>query len=164
MTDADLHETDFVAWTERQAALLRTPVTERCSLALDWENLAEEIESLGRTYRRALANHVCKAIEYLLKLQYLPASEARKVWIAALDRERSEMEACLEDEPGLRPRLPEIIAKETRRAVRHVVHELTLQGNDAAVTHVKMHRRFTEERVVSDWFPPDRGDNDAAAA
>ena len=163
MTAGDLHETDFVAWTERQAALLRTPVTERCSLALDWESLAEEIESLGRSYRRALANHVRKAIEYLLKLQYAPANESRAAWIAGLDRERSEIEACLEDEPGLHPRLPEIIAKETRRAVRHVIHELALQGDDAAAAHVKMHRRFTEELVVSDWFPPSPGETDAAA-
>jgi len=154
MTDAELHETDFVAWTERQAKLLRTPATERCPLALDWENLAEEIESLGRTYRRALANHVLKAIEYLLKLQYASTTESRTAWIAALDRERSEIEACLEDEPGLRPHLPEIIAKESRRAVRHVMHELTLLGDTAAAAHVKTHRRFTEEHVVSDWFPP----------
>ena len=154
MPDANLYETDFIAWTERQATLLRTPVTERCALALDWENLAEEIESLGRSYRRALANHVRKAIEYLLKLQAVPAHELRAAWIAALDRERSEIEAGLEDEPGLRPRLPEIIAKETRRAVRHVVHEFVLAGNEAAAAHVKMHRRFTEEHVVSDWFPP----------
>lgn len=154
MTATNLYETDFIAWTERQATLLRTPVTERGSLALDWENLAEEIESLGQSYRRALANHVRKAIEYLLKLQSQPASELRTAWIAGLDRERSEIEASLEDEPGLRSRLPEIIAKETRRAVRHVVHELALQGDEAAVAHAKMHRRFTEEHVVSDWFPP----------
>ena len=163
MTSADLHETDFVAWTERQAALLRTPVTERGSLALDWENLADEIESLGRTYRRALANHIRKAIECLLKLQYASASDSRAAWIAALDRERSEIEAGLEDEPGLRPRLPEIIAKETRRAVRHVMHELVLQGDEAAAARVKLHRRFTEEHVVSDWFPPAHAETGAAA-
>jgi len=102
MTDTNLYETDFVAWTERQATLLRTPVTERCSLALDWENLAEEIETLGRTYRRSLANHVRNVIEYLLKLQYAPANTSRAAWIAALDRERSQIEAGLEDEPGRR--------------------------------------------------------------
>ena len=150
----DLYETDFIAWTERQAALLRSPVSERGPLALDWENLAEEIESLGRTYRRALANHVRKAIEVLLKLQYAGAAETRAAWIAALDRERSEIEASLDDEPGLRPQLPDIIARETRRAVRHVVHELTSQGDAAAAARVKTHRRFTEENVVSDWFPP----------
>ncbi len=154
MTGTNLYETDFIAWTERQATLLRTPATERGSLALDWENLAEEIESLGRSYRRALANHVRKSIEYLLKLQYAAANEARAAWTAGLDRERAEIEACLEDEPGLRPRLPEIVAKETRRAVRHVVHELVQQGDEAAAAHVKTHRRFTEEHVVSDWFPP----------
>ena len=35
MTATNLYETDFIAWTERQATLLRTPISERCSLALD---------------------------------------------------------------------------------------------------------------------------------
>ena len=108
MTAGDLHETDFVAWTERQARL-RTAATERCPLGCDWESLAKEIESIGQSYRRALANHARKVIECLLKLQHAPANESHAAWIAAIDRERSEIQAYLEDEPGLRPRLPEII-------------------------------------------------------
>jgi hypothetical protein len=37
MPSTNLYETDFIAWTERQATLLRTPVTERGSLVLDWK-------------------------------------------------------------------------------------------------------------------------------
>ena len=48
-----LYDEDFVRWTEEQAAALRRakslrPAGSRGSnLPLDWENLAEEIESLG---------------------------------------------------------------------------------------------------------------------
>ena len=34
------------------------------------------------------------------------------------------------------------------------MREFVLQGTDAAAAHVKMHRRFAEENVVSDCFPP----------
>ena len=55
-TDADeeangqrdmLYDQDFVLWTVQQAAALRRAKTS--NLPLDWENLAEEIESLGRS-------------------------------------------------------------------------------------------------------------------
>jgi hypothetical protein len=55
-----LYDQDFVRWTEEQAAALRRakslpPAAPRGSnLLLDWENLAEEIESLGKSDRREL--------------------------------------------------------------------------------------------------------------
>ena len=45
------YETDFVAWPERQAELLRTRRAELESLGLDVDNLVDEIESLWRTVR-----------------------------------------------------------------------------------------------------------------
>ena len=44
-TKPDLYNHDFYAWTQQQAALLRDEKTQ----ALDYANLAEEIESLGRS-------------------------------------------------------------------------------------------------------------------
>jgi hypothetical protein len=44
---ARLYEEDFVRWTEQQSTALRKAAGFRTNLPLDWENLAEEIESLG---------------------------------------------------------------------------------------------------------------------
>ena len=55
-----LYDEDFVRWTEEQAAALRRArslaarSTGRSNLRLDWENLAEKIESLGKSDRREL--------------------------------------------------------------------------------------------------------------
>jgi Domain of unknown function DUF29 len=46
-----LYDRDVVLWTEEQAAALRA--LRDSNLLLDWENLAEEIESLGKSDRRA---------------------------------------------------------------------------------------------------------------
>ena len=49
MTTPD-YDTDFYAWTQTQATALRA----KESKTLDWDHLAEEIESLGRSDRRAI--------------------------------------------------------------------------------------------------------------
>jgi hypothetical protein len=50
----NLYEIDFHAWTREQAEILRAQQWER----LDLENLAEEIESLGRQQRQELRNRL----------------------------------------------------------------------------------------------------------
>ena len=48
---AQLYEKDFVRWTEQQATALRDAASLSTNLPLDWENLAEEIDSLGRSLK-----------------------------------------------------------------------------------------------------------------
>ena len=47
-TDAAYDE-DFYAWTQNQAQALRRAGAERNNAPVDWENVAEEIESMGRS-------------------------------------------------------------------------------------------------------------------
>ena len=46
-----LYERDFFLWTQQQAEALRKAAREGSNLPLDWENLAEETESLGRSFK-----------------------------------------------------------------------------------------------------------------
>ena len=45
---AELYERDYYTWTQEQARALRDRRTE----AVDWTNVAEEIEDLGKSERR----------------------------------------------------------------------------------------------------------------
>src|SRR5438128_176130 len=54
-----LYEQDFVLWTEAQAKALREAAVGG-NTPLDWENLAEEIESLGRSERRELRSRITR--------------------------------------------------------------------------------------------------------
>jgi predicted YcjX-like family ATPase len=74
----NLYDEDFVRWTEEQAAALRQ--AKRSNLPLDWENLAEEIESLGRSDRRELRLQITRILRHLLKLEASPAAEPRAGW------------------------------------------------------------------------------------
>jgi hypothetical protein len=72
-----LYECDFFAWTQQQAELLRHAAARKPTSELDLRNLAEEIESLGKRDRRALASHIARIAEHLLKLHHSRAEEPR---------------------------------------------------------------------------------------
>ncbi len=63
------YDTDLLLWSERQAALLRRAAAgERVNDQVDWENVAEEIESLGKSDRRELTNRIRTILTHLIKL------------------------------------------------------------------------------------------------
>jgi uncharacterized protein DUF29 len=72
---SSVYEQDFVRWAETQAETLRRAAEDGSNLPLDWYNLAEEIESLGRSQRRELRSRLATIIEHLLKLQFSSAVE-----------------------------------------------------------------------------------------
>ena len=102
---APLYDRDFFEWTQRQAGALREVAAGKAA-ALDWENLAEEIESLGKSQRRELASRLMTIVEHLAKLEYSPASEPRPGWEASVSRERDEIERLLEDSPASAVKFP----------------------------------------------------------
>jgi hypothetical protein len=104
-----LYEEDFVLWAEEQAIELRRAADSGFNLRLDWGNLAEEIESLGRSQRRELKSRVANLTEHLLKLDLSSAVEPRAGWIETVERERREIEFLLEDSPSLRGEVAAIV-------------------------------------------------------
>jgi len=99
---AQLYEEDFVRWTEQQSSALRDAARVDTNLPLDWENLAEEIESLGRSQRHELRSRLAVILEHLMKLEYSPAIDPRTGWIDTIGRERLNVEDLLQDSPSLR--------------------------------------------------------------
>ena len=81
---SSLYDEDFLRWTEEQAAGLRRAKVS--NLPLDWENLAEEIESLGKSQRRELGAQIRRILHHLLKLEVSPAEEPRAGWRASVRR------------------------------------------------------------------------------
>jgi Domain of unknown function DUF29 len=75
MTTPD-YDTDFYAWTQAQAAALRA----KESKTLDWDHLAEEIESLGQRDRDAIESQLVRLLLHLLKLTSDPATRPRRGW------------------------------------------------------------------------------------
>jgi hypothetical protein len=78
------YDTDVVAWANEQAALLRAGKFS----ALDIEHIADEIESVGRSEQRDLADNVALLVSSVLKWHYQPGrrSSARRRVIRELRR------------------------------------------------------------------------------
>ena len=93
---AQLYQRDFVRWTEQQSTALRDVARSSTNLPLDWENIAEEIESLGRSQRHELRSRIAVILEHLLKLERSPASDPREGWMDTIGRERLNVEYLLE--------------------------------------------------------------------
>ena len=76
----ELYWDDILAWSERQAKLLRRVAAGERLNDVDWPNIIEEIESVGRSELRACASLLERAIEHLLKLHAFPAHPAAQHW------------------------------------------------------------------------------------
>ncbi len=76
-----LYETDILAWSERQADLLRRLADgERLNDTIDWENVIEEVESVGRSELHACESLLEQALIHLLKLYMAPRSRSASHW------------------------------------------------------------------------------------
>lgn len=78
MPDGPRYEDDYYAWTQYQAEVLRT--MRRTDNRLDRDNLAEEVEDLGKSERDTVRSQIVRIVVHLLKLEYSPATEPRYDW------------------------------------------------------------------------------------
>jgi signal transduction histidine kinase len=153
---ARLYEEDFIRWTEEQAAALRQAAGLATNLPLDWENLAEEIDSLGRSLRHELRSRIAVIIEHLIKLESSPATGPRRGWMETIGRERLEIEVLLDDNPSLKGEIPSLVPVETVRAARYAAQALRRHGEATPDVVTKFGAAsYTQDQVLGDWFPGD---------
>ena len=81
MDRPSLYDDDIVAWAEEQAAALRAlGARGELSNALDWENVAGEIESVGRSHIRAVEGLLIQTLAHLLKRVSAPLAPSSTHW------------------------------------------------------------------------------------
>ena len=102
---------DFYSWLMEQAAHVRGGRWE----ALDRENLAEEIESLGREQFNKLESAMRVLMMHMLKWDHQPNLRSRS-WVLSIETQRLELDNVLSDNPGLKPRIAAATARAYRRA------------------------------------------------
>jgi hypothetical protein len=102
MANATRYDDDVIAWANEQARFLREG---RIDL-LDIEHLAEEIEDVGKSEQRDLANRMAVLLAHLLKCQMQPARRGAS-WQVTIRNQRRGIARRLNETPSLRPKLQE---------------------------------------------------------
>ncbi len=157
--EASVYEQDFVRWTQEQAAALRS-IAAGGNARLDYENLIEEVESLGIALKHELGSRIATIIEHLMKLEFSPAVQAHPGSKATIERERGIIEDLLDESPSLRARVPSDIERVSTRVARLVARELQgrseMSPAEAAALQAEG-ARYDQDRVLGDWFPEQPG-------
>jgi hypothetical protein len=118
------YERDFYSWAFEQARLVREGRWE----GVDRENVAEEIESLGREQFAKLRSAVRVLLQHMLKWDHQPERRGRS-WALSIRSRRLDLEDVLEGNPGLRPRISEAIEKAYRKACVDAAQETGIDEN-----------------------------------
>lgn len=118
---ANLYESDFHAWTQQQARLLKTGKL----VHIDVEHLIEKLESMGASERNQLRNRLKILLAHLLEWQYQPAYRSRS-WSATIKEQRLSLRDLLEDNPSLKSILKARLKKAYPLAVLLAVKETNL--------------------------------------
>ncbi|MDJ0578229.1 MAG: DUF29 domain-containing protein [Xenococcaceae cyanobacterium MO_234.B1] len=100
-----LYNQDYYQWLTHTAKLLK----EKEFTKLDLENLIEEIESLGKSEKRAIKSNLIIVILHLLQWRYQPEKHSNS-WKASIREHRRRIQELLTDSPSLKNYLPEILA------------------------------------------------------
>ncbi|MBD2325702.1 DUF29 domain-containing protein [Alkalinema sp. FACHB-956] len=142
-----LYDTDYQLWLDQTVAQLKVKDFSQ----IDLENLIEEIESLGRSDKRAISSYLMRLCEHFLKLRYWESERERcfRGWKLEVANFRLQMQAILKDSPSLKNHLRDNFLLEYRNA-----RKLFLNASELEARLIPEEPEFTLEQVLDeDWLP-----------
>jgi Domain of unknown function DUF29 len=143
-----LYHRDYYGWIQHNLRAIR----ERRFKDIDWVNVAEELEDMGKSERRALRSQLARLLGHLLKWSYQP--EARRLsehsWRATIEHARVTVRELVEENPSLKPVLHELLPPAYRDALAQAVEESNLPKKTFPATCP-----WSLEEVQDDSFWPD---------
>ena len=154
----DLYRSDYYAWSQRQAAELRRLKDERANTRLDLENLAEEVESLGRSDLRRVKSQLRRIIEHLLKRQFSPAAEPRQGWRETVLEARQDIDDYLT--PSMRHEVEADLERDYAKARAKTVLAFERHGEGEAAAELPIASPYAlAELLDSEWWPAAASDH-----
>ncbi len=146
------YDCDILAWSERQSGLLRRVAAgEGVNDQIDWLNIAEEVEALGKSEKRELRSRIATILLHLIKLQASPAIEPRLGWRETVREQRDGIQILLEDSPSLGQFVAEMIAQSLNAARRKAEASLGDRAEEPKVDLAGLD--YTEDQVLGSWLP-----------
>ena len=155
-----LYDEDFYSWTIEQAEALRAAGNARLNTprVIDWEAVAEEIESMGRSQASELGSRYYRLLTHLLKWRYQPQRRSRS-WRATIVEQRTRLADLLDENPGLKPLRARAFAKAYRNA-----RELATAETGLPIETFPEASPFTLDQAISkDFWPEPEGSSTSGA-
>ncbi|MEA5511438.1 DUF29 domain-containing protein [Crocosphaera sp. UHCC 0190] len=119
------YERDYHQWSIEQAKALRELVNTHQELKhlenVDWDNIIEEIEALGRSEYNAVVSLLIRQIEHRLKIDYVPLPECRNKWKSEVVAFKKNMKRKIA--PSMKPKLQKEFSEIYQDAVEIVESE-----------------------------------------
>jgi hypothetical protein len=140
-----LYDTDFFAWSQEQAELLRTGRADEADLAV----IADEIESMGKSQRRAIVSRLAILILHLLKWERQPALRGAS-WRLGIANARDALADLFGENSSLKAQSDSLIVSAYRYARRQAAGETGLP--DAAFPSTCP---WSLETLLDEGFWPD---------
>jgi|SRR4051812_6479467 hypothetical protein len=144
------YDDDFYAWTQYQAEILRSmPCDDN---RFDREHVAEEIEDLGKSERRAAESQIIRVLEHFLKIAHSPTDRPRYGWMSSIADARRHLKRTLTR--SLRRQAESEFAElydDAREAARLGLLEY---GEEQAATALPSACPYTLDEVLDrTWYP-----------
>ena len=103
MTSSAQIEEDFYGWLLAQASALRA----RGDGPIDWENVAEELEGMGRNEENSLQSYLERLLLHLLKYAYQP-DKITPSWESSIENSRDRIRLLFKRSPSLKSKIEEL--------------------------------------------------------
>ena len=98
ITRKSLYESDFLLWTQDTIAKLKARDFDH----VDFENLIEEVEALGRSEKKELASRLETLLAHLLKRIYIDMPQEFNGWEHTIREQRRRLTQALRKTPSLK--------------------------------------------------------------
>lgn len=115
------YEEDFARWSAEQGALLRAGQFAE----VDLENVAEEIESLGRSDKRQIESRLKVLLVHLLKARFQPGKD-KPGWKSTVREQRRGIAKLIKESPSLKSHPSSVMNEEYGHAREDAADETGL--------------------------------------
>ncbi|WP_252177778.1 DUF29 domain-containing protein [Endozoicomonas sp. 4G] len=148
----NLYDTDFYTWSYQQAELIKQGRFDE----LDMDNLAEEVEDMGRARQRSVESRLSQLLMHSLKWQMQSKKNDLhdmdrwfRSWSISIGKQRDAIEHELKKNPGLYHKLEEIFLESYQYARKLAAREMQCKP-DAFPSECPW---TYDEIMEDDWLP-----------
>lgn len=136
---------DLYGWAVQTAQLLK----DRKMNEVNFDEIVEELESLGRSEKHELTHRLSLVMAHLLKWQFQPNRRGHS-WKYTIREHREETALHVEDNPSLKSKVPLAMDKAYKKAITKATKETGLDEKTFPI-----HCPYTFEQLMDEAFYPE---------